>query len=238
MNKNFQVEWPNIAENDLKNIVDYIAEDSPSNDFKIFKIIKQKALRWTGFIFRFWWKLVNINYRTFDSGRLVISPLLMAGWRINMLEIKRCLTGKDFSFAMQITKDYIRWLNMDLSFQDIDKELSNFPSMYGPPNGLFLLAWHKGKLAGGVGLRMFEPKVCEMKRLFVRNPFKNKGVGRSLCTALIQEAKKMKFQKMRLDTLGRMKAAIRLYESLGFEEIEPYRFNPDPTTKYMELSLR
>jgi len=53
MNKNFQVEWSNIAENDLKNIVDYITEDSHSNGFKILKIIEQKALRWTGFILRF-----------------------------------------------------------------------------------------------------------------------------------------------------------------------------------------
>jgi len=30
---------------------------------------------------------------------------------------------------------------------------------------------------------------------------------------------------------------MRLYGSLGFKEIDPYRFNPDPTTKYMELSL-
>ncbi len=155
-----------------------------------------------------------------------------------MVEIKRCSTDSDFSFAMQITKDYIRWLNMDLSFQDIDKELSDFPSMYGPPSGLFLLAWHWGELAGGVGLRMLEPKVCEMKRLFVYDLFKSKGVGRSLCAALIQEAKELGYEKMRLDTLGRMKAAIRLYMSLGFEEIESYRFNPDPTTKYMELSLR
>ena len=154
-----------------------------------------------------------------------------------MVEIKHCSTDSDFSSAIQITKDYIRWLNMDLSFQDIDKELSDFPSMYGPPNGLFLLAWHRRKLAGGVGLRMLEHKVCEMKRLFVYDQLKRRGVGCSLCDALVQEAKNMGYEKMRLDTLGRMKAAMRLYESLGFKEIDPYRFNPDPTTKYMELSL-
>ena len=155
-----------------------------------------------------------------------------------MVEIKHCSTESDFSSAVQITKDYIHWLNMDLSFQGIDKELLDFPSIYGPPNGLFLLAWHGEKLAGGVGLRIFEHKVCEIKRLFVYDQFKGRGVGRILCTVLVKEAKNMGYAKMRLDTLGRMKAAIRLYKSLGFEQIEPYRFNPDPTTKYMELSLK
>ena len=106
----------------------------------------------------------------------------------NMIDIKHCSTDSDFSSAMQMTKDYIRWLNMDLSFQYIDKELSNFPSMYGHPNGLFLLAWHRGELGGGVGLRMLEAGVCEMKRLFVYDQFKRKGVGCSLCTAIIKEA--------------------------------------------------
>jgi putative acetyltransferase len=75
-------------------------------------------------------------------------------------------------------KDYIRWLNIDLSFLDIDKELSDLSSMYGPPKGLFLLAWHEDELAGCVGLRMLEPPVCEMKRLYVYDQFKNKGIGR------------------------------------------------------------
>ena len=43
MNKKYDVVWSNIAENDLKNIVEYIADDSPSNALKIFKRIKQKA---------------------------------------------------------------------------------------------------------------------------------------------------------------------------------------------------
>jgi putative acetyltransferase len=154
-----------------------------------------------------------------------------------MIEIKHCSTDSDFSLALKITKEYIRWLNMDLSFQDIDKEFSNFDSMYGPPSGLFLLAWHRGELGGGVGLRILEANICEMKRLFVYEKFHGKGLGRSLCTELIQESMKLEYEKMRLDTLGQMKAAMRLYENLGFKEIEPYRFNPDPTTKYMELRL-
>ena len=155
-----------------------------------------------------------------------------------MLVIKSCEKDSDFLFAKQLVKDYIGWLTLDLSFQDIDKELSDFQSMYGPPNGLFLLAWHGDNLAGGVGLRMLEPTVCEMKRLYVYDRFKNSGIGRRLCIALIQGAKHMGYEKMRLDTLDRMKSAIGLYNSLGFKVIEPYRFNPDPSTKFMELSLR
>jgi putative acetyltransferase len=60
-----------------------------------------------------------------------------------MLLIKPCEKDSDFLFAKQLVKDYIRWLNIDLSFQDIDKELSDLSSMYGHPKGLFLLAWQE-----------------------------------------------------------------------------------------------
>jgi plasmid stabilization system protein ParE len=43
MNKKYLVLWSNIAENDLKNIIEYIADDSPPNALKIFKSIKRKA---------------------------------------------------------------------------------------------------------------------------------------------------------------------------------------------------
>lgn len=155
-----------------------------------------------------------------------------------MVEIKPCSTDLDYSSALTITKDYILWLETDLSFQNIDEELSCFRSMYGPPSGLFIIARHRGRLAGGVGLRMLENKTCEMKRLFVYDRFRGTGVGRSLCKVLIRHATDMGYEKMKLDSLGHMKTAMKLYESLGFKEIEPYCFNPDPTTRYMELDLR
>lgn len=154
-----------------------------------------------------------------------------------MMTIDRCSTESEYALAVKMTRDYIAWLNMDLGFQGIDEELSDFPSMYGPPDGAFLLAWQGEKHAGGVGLRRFAPGICEMKRLFVYDVFKGQGVGRRLCTELIDEAKQMGYEKMRLDTLGRMGAARKLYRSLGFKKIDAYRFNPDPATIYMELNF-
>lgn len=154
-----------------------------------------------------------------------------------MIEIIHCSTDSEYATALKMTGDYIEWLHMDLAFQGIDEELSNFPLMYGPPDGVFLLAWQGREPVGGVGLRKLAPGVCEMKRLYVYDRFKGQGVGRKLCVELIEEAKRMGYEKMRLDTLGRMGAARKLYRSLGFKEIESYRFNPDPTTTYMELNL-
>ena len=43
MNQIYEIVWARIAENDLKEIIDYIAIDSPTNALKIFKKIKNKA---------------------------------------------------------------------------------------------------------------------------------------------------------------------------------------------------
>ena len=63
------------------------------------------------------------------------------------------------------------------------------------------------------------------------------GVGRALATAVIEEARKIGYEVMRLDTVPGMTAAITLYESLGFRDIEPYRYNPIEGARFMELSL-
>jgi len=43
MNKKYYIVWSDVAENDLRNIVEYIADDSPHNALKLFKRIKQEA---------------------------------------------------------------------------------------------------------------------------------------------------------------------------------------------------
>lgn len=43
MNKKYKVEWASVAESDLKQIIDYIATESPVNALQIFKKIRQKT---------------------------------------------------------------------------------------------------------------------------------------------------------------------------------------------------
>ena len=121
---------------------------------------------------------------------------------------------------------------------DFNEELEYLPGDYAPPDGCLLLALDGEKAAGCVALRKLADNICEMKRLYVLPEFQGLSIGRKLVETLIVEAKRLGYAKMRLDTLPKMTTAQKLYRLLGFKEIAPYRFNPEPGAVFMELELR
>jgi len=77
-----------------------------------------------------------------------------------------------------------------------------------------------------------------MKRLFVRPVYRDRGLGRVLVEASIEETRKIGYASLRLDTIAdRMDRAVALYKSIGFVEIQPYRNNPVDSVTFMELDL-
>ncbi len=152
------------------------------------------------------------------------------------------LTGvesqEDTCAARTLFVEYAESLGFDLCFQSFERELAGLPGEYAPPSGRLLLASVDGHMAGCVALRKIDDDTCEMKRLYVRAEFRELKLGRRLALAIIEEARQINYGRMRLDTLPSMSAAIALYCSLGFSEIEAYRHNPVPGALYMELSLR
>jgi putative acetyltransferase len=140
-----------------------------------------------------------------------------------------------------IFQEYADGLGVDLCFQQFDQELAGLPGEYAPPRGALLMATVDGAVAGCCAVRPLDnadyPNACEMKRLYVRKPFRGFGLGRQLAEAGLDAARARGYACVLLDTLNDMEAARALYEGLGFEEIPPYYHNPIPGAHYLKADL-
>ena len=143
----------------------------------------------------------------------------------------------DVAAARALFEEYAESLDVDLAFQGFAEELATLPEGYLPPTGRLLLAELDGAPVGCAAVRALEGDACELKRLYVRPAARGHGLGRTLTEAALDQARSLGYRRVRLDTLPTMTSAFALYVELGFREIEPYRFNPVPGTRYLERDL-
>jgi len=157
------------------------------------------------------------------------------------IEFIRPVSTEELATTRQIFIEYAGQLGIDLGFQNFDAELADLPGEYNAPAGALLLALVDGEVAGCCGLRALDsvdyPNAAEMKRLYVKKPFRGFGLGRQLAEAALDAARAAGYRSVLLDTLDDMESARALYTGLGFEEIPPYYHNPVPGAHYLKTDL-
>ena len=146
-------------------------------------------------------------------------------------------SGEPLNTIRELFREYEQYIGVDLCFQDFENELKSLPGAYSRPQGRLYLIESGGEIAGCAALRKFDETACEMKRLYVRENFRGRGLGREAAELIVADARKIGYERMMLDTLPAMTEAIALYETLGFIKIPEYRQNPIVGAVFMEMKL-
>lgn len=143
----------------------------------------------------------------------------------------------DMPQVREMLKEYVDWIGLDLAFQEIDAELNGLPGEYSPPRGALFVGVAGSRYFGMIALRPIDGLVGEMKRLYVRPEARGRGLARQLIARLCDEAKRLGYCELRLDTLPMMGEAQTLYEAYGFVDIAPYYETPIAGTRFMSKKI-
>ena len=151
----------------------------------------------------------------------------------DVLDIHRATSRSDLDLVRTLMREFVEWCRAaspedrekdDLYFDNIafEKELAGLPGKYDLPEGCLLIATYEGRPAACVASWKLDDEFCEMKRMFVLPVARPRYWFCALANRLISEAVASGYRGMRLDTSVNQKAAMALYESLGFRYVRPY----------------
>jgi GNAT superfamily N-acetyltransferase len=112
------------------------------------------------------------------------------------------------------------------------------PAEFAPPLGLFLVGRLAGEPVACGGWRLVEPGLAEIKRMYVVDAQRGRGLSRVLLAAIEDTARGAGVTRLRLETGYAQPEAIGLYETSGYVRIEKfgvYRDEPGSTCFGKEL---
>ena len=155
------------------------------------------------------------------------------------MRVVQAKTEDDWVDVERLIRAYLVELPFEVDFQDVDRELAELSTEYGPPSGAALLLRADDDAAVGVvGIRRFDEHGAELKRMYLDLTVRGRGLGRALGDVAVTSARSLGYRRLLLDTVDSMAPAVALYDGLGFMEIEPYRHNPLVGARYFALDLQ
>lgn len=115
---------------------------------------------------------------------------------------------------------------LDLSGPDMPKA---GPEEMSPPGGTFVVGYDDGEPVCCGGVKRLPDGACEIKRMYVVDHARGRGVARALLEELERRARDLGYEIVRLDTGPRQLRAQRMYERAGYVAIANFNANPVAT---------
>ncbi len=115
---------------------------------------------------------------------------------------------------------------LDLDGADMPKA---GPGELAAPGGTFVVGYEDGAPICCGGLKALPDGACEIKKMFVAEPARGRGVARELLVELERCARELGYATARLDTGPRQPRAQRMYERAGYAVIDNFNANPVAT---------
>jgi GNAT superfamily N-acetyltransferase len=103
---------------------------------------------------------------------------------------------------------------------------------------IYIAAWLLDVPVGCGAIRELDQATAEIQRMYVHRDFRRKQVGRTILTHLENEARRLGYTRLLLETGDRQAPAIALYEATGFRRVPPFgKHVDDPTSVCYERYL-
>ena len=127
--------------------------------------------------------------------------------------------------------DDVRWCfeqyyaELDRRFRagfDVDAALPLGIDELTPPHGAVLIAREEGLPVGCGGVKLAEPRVGEIKRMWVSERMRGRGIGGRILADLEARAIEAGKSVARLETNRNLGEAIAMYRKRGYREVAPF----------------
>lgn len=120
-------------------------------------------------------------------------------------------------------------------FAESKAEATNGPL---PQRGAYVIAYVDGQALACGAFRPIAESVAEIRRMYVHREHRRRGLGRAVLAHLEDEARRLAYRRLVLETGCKQVAAMRLYETSGFRRIAPFGEHvDDPTSVCYERVL-
>jgi GNAT superfamily N-acetyltransferase len=158
----------------------------------------------------------------------------MLGKSVNDLEIRPFQPGDEDDFRYLNEE----WITRYFRLEAKDREMLGQPQAILDSGGQIMMAVSGLDAVGCCALVPMGNDSFEISKMAVTASQQNRGIGRRLLTAIIQEGRRFGAKRFYIETNSKLHPAIRLYESLGFRQMSPDQITPSPYERadvYMEL---